>query len=159
MTRVFVGIGSNIDREANVRAGVEELQSHYGELRLSSVYETAAVGFAGEPFYNLVASFETAETVLGWILDKKYDDGAFWTGVTFPDRQIYTLERTTWTGAAILLASDLLYGLTSASQLFSHDFWKPFPFSSRPHMSYSHAPYTTTGQAAAQSRTYEKDYD
>lgn len=63
MTRVFVGIGSNIDREANVRAGVEELQSHYGDVRLSSVYETAAVGFEGEPFYNLVASFETDETL------------------------------------------------------------------------------------------------
>jgi hypothetical protein len=79
-----------------------------------------------------IGDFEAAETVLGWILDKKYDDGAFWTGVTFPDRQIYTLEKTTWTGAAVLLASDLLYGLTSASQLFSHDFWRPFPFSSRP---------------------------
>ena len=79
-----------------------------------------------------IGDFEAAETVLGWIVDKKYDDGAFWTGVTFPDRQIYTLEKTTWTGAAVLLASDLLYGLTSASQLFSHDFWKPFPFSSRP---------------------------
>jgi hypothetical protein len=78
-----------------------------------------------------IRSYEAAETVFGWILDKKYEDGAFWTGVTFPDREIYTTEKTTWTAAAILLAADILYGLTSASQLFSHSFWKPFPFSSR----------------------------
>lgn len=63
MTRVFVGIGSNIDREANVRAGVAELQAHYGDVRFSSVYETAAVGFEGASFYNLVATFITDQTL------------------------------------------------------------------------------------------------
>ena len=80
-----------------------------------------------------MGDFEAAETAIGWIEDKKYENGAFWTGVTFPDCQIYTLEKTTWTCAVVLLALDLLYGLTSASQLFSHNFWKPFPLSSRPH--------------------------
>jgi 2-amino-4-hydroxy-6-hydroxymethyldihydropteridine diphosphokinase len=59
MPRVFVGIGSNIDREASVRAGVAELGVCFGELRLSPVYENPAVGFEGDSFYNLVASFET----------------------------------------------------------------------------------------------------
>ncbi len=71
-----------------------------------------------------------AETVFGWIQDKKYDDGAFWTGVTFPDREIYTTEKTSWTCAAVLIAADILYDLTSASKLFSHAFWKPLPFAS-----------------------------
>lgn len=61
-----------------------------------------------------------AEIVLSWTADKKYPDGAFWTGVTFPDGQIYTTEKTAWTGAAILLTTDSLYGLTPASRLFSH---------------------------------------
>jgi hypothetical protein len=68
-----------------------------------------------------------AEKVLSWAADKKYADGAFWTGVTFPDGVIYTTEKTAWTGAAVLLAADLLYGLTPACRLFSHDFWKPAP--------------------------------
>jgi 2-amino-4-hydroxy-6-hydroxymethyldihydropteridine diphosphokinase len=63
MPRVFVGVGSNIEREASVRAGVAELRRHYGELLLSSVYESEAVGFEGDPFYNLVAGFETEQSV------------------------------------------------------------------------------------------------
>lgn len=63
MAEVFVSIGSNIDRERNVARGIELLRECYGELRLSPVYETRAVGFDGENFYNLVAAFTTDETV------------------------------------------------------------------------------------------------
>jgi hypothetical protein len=76
-----------------------------------------------------IDEFETAETIFGWLMDKRYDDGAFWTGVTFPDCTIYTAEKTTWTAAAVLLAADILYDLSPASRLFSHSFWKSFPFS------------------------------
>ena len=74
-----------------------------------------------------IGEFEAAEMVFGWILDKKYEDEAFWTGVTVPDCEIYTKEKTAWTAAAVLIAADILYGLTSASTLFSHSFWKPYP--------------------------------
>ena len=43
------------------------------------------------------------------------------------------VEKTTWTGAAVLLAADLLYGLTPAGRIFSHDFWKPAPMPVRSH--------------------------
>jgi hypothetical protein len=69
-----------------------------------------------------------AAEVFSWIRDKKYDNGAYWTGVTFPDGTIYTEEQTAWTGAAVLLAADILEDLTAASCLFQHDFWRPFPF-------------------------------
>lgn len=68
MPRVWISIGSNIDAEANVRAAVEAMRDAFGELTLSPVYRTAAVGFDGPPFLNLVAGFETtmsAEAVLG----------------------------------------------------------------------------------------------
>ena len=78
-----------------------------------------------------IGDFETAEMVFGWIRDKKYDDGAFWTGVTSPESEIYTKEKTSWTAGAVLIASDLLYGLTPVNQIFSHSFWKPFTLSSR----------------------------
>jgi hypothetical protein len=74
-----------------------------------------------------MGDFETAEVVFGWIHDKKFEDGSFWTGVTVPDREIYTTEKTAWTAAAVLLAADILYGLSPAGQLFSHDFWKSHP--------------------------------
>ncbi len=63
MARVYVSIGSNIDREASIRGGVAALAARFGELTLSSVYESEAVGFAGENFLNLVAAFDTGQDV------------------------------------------------------------------------------------------------
>ena len=59
MPRVYVSIGSNIDREANVRAALKQLRMRFGELIVSPVYESEAVGFAGDSFYNLVVGFDT----------------------------------------------------------------------------------------------------
>lgn len=64
MARVYVSIGSNIDRGENIRGGVADLRAHFGELTLSTVYESESVGFDGDNFYNLVAAFDTAEAVL-----------------------------------------------------------------------------------------------
>lgn len=63
MARVFVSIGSNIDRAANIRAGVAALRARYGDVTVSSVYDTRAVGFDGDDFYNLVAAFDTTDEV------------------------------------------------------------------------------------------------
>jgi len=63
MSRVYVSIGSNVDREANIRAAVAELRRRYGVLRVSTVYESKPIGFEGEHFYNLVVGFDTDEEV------------------------------------------------------------------------------------------------
>jgi len=63
MPRVYVSIGSNIDRERNIRAGVADLAGVFGDLTLSSVYESEAVGFVGDSFFNLVAGFDTDREV------------------------------------------------------------------------------------------------
>ncbi|MEO7558458.1 MAG: 2-amino-4-hydroxy-6-hydroxymethyldihydropteridine diphosphokinase [Gammaproteobacteria bacterium] len=63
MTRVYVSIGSNIEREYNVRAGLAALRERYGELIVSSVYESKAFGFEGDNFYNLVVGFDTGDDV------------------------------------------------------------------------------------------------
>jgi 2-amino-4-hydroxy-6-hydroxymethyldihydropteridine diphosphokinase len=60
MAIVYVGLGSNIDPEANLHVGVRELRARYGELQLSAVYRSRAVGFEGEDFLNLVASHTLA---------------------------------------------------------------------------------------------------
>jgi 2-amino-4-hydroxy-6-hydroxymethyldihydropteridine diphosphokinase len=59
----YVSIGSNIEPQVNVRSAVAELARRFGELKLSSVYESPAVGFDGGNFYNLVAGFDTDESV------------------------------------------------------------------------------------------------
>jgi hypothetical protein len=73
---------------------------------------------------DAVGEHERAKAVFSWILDKKYDDGSYWMGVTFPDAVIWPEERTAWTAAAVLLAYDALYGLTPGNRLFRHDFWE-----------------------------------
>jgi 2-amino-4-hydroxy-6-hydroxymethyldihydropteridine diphosphokinase len=59
VARVYVSVGSNIDRDRNVAAALSGLQREFGELQQSTLYETAAVGFEGDPFYNLVVGFDT----------------------------------------------------------------------------------------------------
>ena len=63
MARVYVSIGSNVDREHNVASCLECLKEKYGELLLSTIYESKSVGFKGNNFYNLVAGFDTDDDV------------------------------------------------------------------------------------------------
>ena len=61
--RIFVGIGSNIDREKNIKSCVSILKDVYGDMMISPVYETESMGFDGPNFYNLVSCFETNQSV------------------------------------------------------------------------------------------------
>jgi 2-amino-4-hydroxy-6-hydroxymethyldihydropteridine diphosphokinase len=59
---VYVGLGSNIDPERNLHLGIAELRRRYGELQVSAVYRSKAVGFEGDDFLNLVALFESNDS-------------------------------------------------------------------------------------------------
>jgi 2-amino-4-hydroxy-6-hydroxymethyldihydropteridine diphosphokinase len=59
VTQVFLGLGSNLEREKNIRAGLLALKNVFGDLKLSHVYESESVGFKGSNFYNLVVSLQT----------------------------------------------------------------------------------------------------
>lgn len=63
MGRVYVSIGSNLEPEANIPSALAELRRRYGALIVSPVYESEAVGFAGDNFYNLVVGFDTDQGV------------------------------------------------------------------------------------------------
>lgn len=63
MSRVYVGIGSNINRELNIREAIRELKNKFGDLVISTVYESPAYGFKGDNFYNLVVGFDTGLSV------------------------------------------------------------------------------------------------
>ena len=64
MTYVLLSIGSNIDREKNIRYSVERITQEYGDITLSPVYETVSVGFKGPSFFNLVLGFNSNESLL-----------------------------------------------------------------------------------------------
>lgn len=57
--KVYLGLGSNIDRQRHLKAGLEALSGAFGQLEVSPVYESEAVGFDGAPFLNLVVGLVT----------------------------------------------------------------------------------------------------
>jgi len=59
MALVFIGVGSNIDRDENIRSGIRVLREQFDNVNTSTLYETSAVGFEGDNFYNMVVSLET----------------------------------------------------------------------------------------------------
>ncbi|HEY5716558.1 MAG TPA: 2-amino-4-hydroxy-6-hydroxymethyldihydropteridine diphosphokinase [Psychromonas sp.] len=59
MAQVFVGVGSSINKTENIRSGIASLRAAFGELALSPIYESEAVGFSGVNFYNLVVELHT----------------------------------------------------------------------------------------------------
>ena len=59
MAFVYVSIGSNIHAETNICSCIRHLQQSFSDTVLSSIYQTPAEGFIGNPFLNLVAGFST----------------------------------------------------------------------------------------------------
>ena len=64
MARVYAGLGSNVDKEKNIPAGLKSLANHFSPLAISTVYENEPLGFYGDNFYNLVVGFDTDLSVL-----------------------------------------------------------------------------------------------
>ena len=60
MSRVFLGLGSNIDAEQNLAAGIARPSQQYSLLRVSPWYRSPAMGFDGPDFINLVVEIECA---------------------------------------------------------------------------------------------------
>jgi 2-amino-4-hydroxy-6-hydroxymethyldihydropteridine diphosphokinase len=59
VTRGYISIGSNIDKDKHVPASLQALEQAFGELTVSSIYESEPVGFTGDIFYNLVVGFDS----------------------------------------------------------------------------------------------------
>ncbi|MEO5566022.1 MAG: 2-amino-4-hydroxy-6-hydroxymethyldihydropteridine diphosphokinase, partial [Luteimonas sp.] len=52
-------MGSNLSPEANLRAAVAALRARFGEIEVSPVYQTAAVGFKGPDFLNAIVAIDS----------------------------------------------------------------------------------------------------
>lgn len=59
MTQVFLGLGSNIDPDANIRLGLQEIERRIGRPEVSPVYRAPALGFDSADFLNLVVGVDT----------------------------------------------------------------------------------------------------
>jgi hypothetical protein len=61
---------------------------------------------------------ETAHRQFAAMQHLRETDGSYWTGLVFADGKRWPVERTTWTGAAVILAADALAGATAGSGIF-----------------------------------------
>ena len=59
MSTAWLGLGSNVNAENHIRAGIKELEEKFENVSLSPVYASTSVGFDGDDFINLVARVET----------------------------------------------------------------------------------------------------
>ena len=59
MALLYLSLGSNIDREHHIGAALDALADCFGSLEISTVYESVAVGFEGDSFYNLVVGINS----------------------------------------------------------------------------------------------------
>ena len=91
MAQVYISIGSNIEADKHIRAAVDALREHYGELVISSVYESEAVGFEGDNFLNLVVGLQTDEdvhAVAGMLHKIEDENGRLRDGPRFSSRTV-----------------------------------------------------------------------
>ena len=63
MTKVFLSLGSNIERFKHITNALDELTLKFGDLIVSTVYESEAVGFRGNHFLNLVVALQAQKSL------------------------------------------------------------------------------------------------
>jgi len=63
MADIYISLGSNVDREYHVQHALKALAKTFDlafeQLSLSSLFESEAVGFSGNAFYNMVIGIKT----------------------------------------------------------------------------------------------------
>jgi len=59
MSTAWLGLGSNINADVNIHAGIKALEETFSGVSLSPAYSSKSVGFEGDDFINLVARVET----------------------------------------------------------------------------------------------------
>jgi 2-amino-4-hydroxy-6-hydroxymethyldihydropteridine diphosphokinase len=59
MAHGYISVGSNIDKRKYIKASLVALRQCFGQLLVSSVYESESVGFLGDSFYNCVVGFSS----------------------------------------------------------------------------------------------------
>jgi len=71
MPEIYISIGSNINRQNNIQRAVSLLVANFSNIKCSSIYESEAVGFTGDAFYNLVVKTNTGQSLKAVLLTLK----------------------------------------------------------------------------------------
>jgi hypothetical protein len=79
--------------------------------------ETAEAALA----YAAIGDIDTAIDLLAWTRNHRLADGAYLTGLVYPERIVFPdAEHTSYTAAAVILAADAISTASPASDLFRH---------------------------------------
>lgn len=80
--------------------------------------ETAECSMA----FAAIGDADTAQFLLNSTSHHRTKNGSYLTGLVYPDKVVFPAEETSaYTGAAIILAADSLYSISSASRIFRYD--------------------------------------
>lgn len=63
MHRVYLSLGSNVNREQYITAALNALDDLFAPLIVSKFYDCEPVGFVGDNFLNLVVGFDCKESI------------------------------------------------------------------------------------------------
>ncbi len=102
MARVYLGLGSNIDKEKNLAKCIGVLRKKFKVVKISNVYETSPVGYKNQAnFFNMAIEIETElepeklfselmniEKNLGRIREKRNHPRTIDTDILFYDGRI-----------------------------------------------------------------------
>lgn len=83
--QILISVGSNMEKESNTKKGFQALHDCFGELVISTIYESESVGFTGNNFLNsavlaytnmsiesVCAQLKLIEDNQGRVRDKKF---------------------------------------------------------------------------------------
>lgn len=59
MTDLYLGLGTNLNRHANISAALDALADAFGTIRVSRVFESEAVGCTASNYFNLAVAVDT----------------------------------------------------------------------------------------------------
>lgn len=91
MTTVLLSLGSNLQPQQHLHAAVAALRGHFGAIRVSPAYRTAAVGFDGPAFLNNAVALDTdmpLEALDAWLHALEDAHGRDRSGPRFSDRTL-----------------------------------------------------------------------
>ena len=109
MGRAYLSLGSNVDPELHLRSALGALRDRFGEVVVSPVYRTAAVGFDGADFLNAAAVIDSdldPQALNDWLHALEDAHGRDRRGPRFSDRpldiDVVFYDMLTLTGAGHL---------------------------------------------------------
>ena len=91
MAKAYLSLGSNLEPERHLREAIRALRARFGEVVVSPVYRTRAVGFDGPDFLNAAALIDS--DLAPYALDRRLHDledahGRDRSGPRFGDRTL-----------------------------------------------------------------------